>query len=240
MTPRVEVSLAWAGDGAAHLRGLMVRLGEDAYAKPSALPGWTRAHVLTHVARNADAMMNLLTWARTGVETPAYASDEQRDADIEAGARRSAAVIRADVEETSDRLSQVVKKMPEQAWSATVRHRTGVEIPAAAIPWMRAREMWIHAVDLDVGASFADMPIPMAVELLTDVAANLSQRPGVPAMRLVADDGGREWAVGDGSGPVTRVLGPMADLAAWVSGRGRSRAVRRDDGTAPPELPGWL
>ncbi len=42
--------------------------------------------MLTHVARNADAMINLLTWARTGVPTPAYASDQQRDADIEAGA----------------------------------------------------------------------------------------------------------------------------------------------------------
>ena len=44
------------------------------------LPGWTVGHVLTHVARNADAYTNLLTWARTGVETPAYASPEAREA----------------------------------------------------------------------------------------------------------------------------------------------------------------
>ena len=37
---------------------------------PSLLPGWTRGHVLTHVARNADSLVNLLTWARTGVVTP--------------------------------------------------------------------------------------------------------------------------------------------------------------------------
>ena len=49
-------TLAWAGDGAAHLRGLMTGMGEDASAAPSALPGWSRAHVLTHVARNADAV----------------------------------------------------------------------------------------------------------------------------------------------------------------------------------------
>ena len=30
---------------------------------PSLLPGWTRAHVLSHVARGADAMQNLLAAA---------------------------------------------------------------------------------------------------------------------------------------------------------------------------------
>ncbi|MEU4755514.1 maleylpyruvate isomerase N-terminal domain-containing protein, partial [Micromonospora tulbaghiae] len=43
-------------------------------AAPSLLPGWTRAHVLTHLARNADGFVNLLTSARTGEEIPMYAS----------------------------------------------------------------------------------------------------------------------------------------------------------------------
>ena len=53
---------------------------------PSRLPGWTQGHVLTHIARNADGAVNLLTWARTGVVTPQYASWAAREADIEAGA----------------------------------------------------------------------------------------------------------------------------------------------------------
>ena len=76
VTPTLTQALAWAADGAAHLRGMMTRMGDDAFAKPSSLPDWTRAHVLTHVARNADAMVNLVTWARTGVPTPAYPSRE--------------------------------------------------------------------------------------------------------------------------------------------------------------------
>ena len=75
--PAVTDSLAWAADGAAHLRGLMSRLGDDAFRAPSLLPGWSRAHVLTHLARNADGMINLLLWARTGIVTPAYASVER-------------------------------------------------------------------------------------------------------------------------------------------------------------------
>jgi maleylpyruvate isomerase len=57
----------------------------------SVLPGWTRGHVLTHISRNADGATNLLTWARTGVPTPQYASLDQRARDIEAGAGRRAA-----------------------------------------------------------------------------------------------------------------------------------------------------
>ena len=104
MTRTLALSLAWAGDGAAHLRGLLDRMGDEAFAAPSALPGWSRAHVLSHVARNADAMMNLLYWARTGEETPAYVSREARDADIAAGARRPPAAIREDVVSTSDKM----------------------------------------------------------------------------------------------------------------------------------------
>ncbi|GAA4542793.1 maleylpyruvate isomerase family mycothiol-dependent enzyme [Pseudonocardia xishanensis] len=241
MTRTLALSLAWAGDGAAHLRGLMDRMGDDAFAAPSALPGWTRAHVLSHVARNADALMNLLHWARTGEETPAYASREARDADIAAGAARPPAAIREDVVSTSDTLAQVVKAMPEDAWRATIRNSQGVEVPATEIAWMRAREMWIHSVDLDVGASFEDFPQPMLCELVGDVAAMLSAREGVPAVRLVAADRSRVWSIGEGG---VSVEAPVADLAEWVSGRGRSRRVRartaEGERAEVPELPRWL
>ncbi|GAA4683033.1 maleylpyruvate isomerase family mycothiol-dependent enzyme [Pseudonocardia yuanmonensis] len=245
MTRTLSLSLAWAGDGAAHLRGLLDRMGDDAFRAPSALPGWTRAHVLSHVARNAEAMINLLHWARTGEETPAYADDAQRDADIEAGSRREPSAIREDVVATSDRLAQVVKAMPEEAWSRSIRNRQGQEVPATEIAWMRAREMWIHSVDLDVGASFEDFPQPMLCELVADVAANLAARPGVPAVRLVASDRNQVWSTAsEGVRPEVSVEAPVADLAAWVSGRGRSRRVRavtpEGEPMPVPELPAWL
>jgi maleylpyruvate isomerase len=231
-------TLAWAGDGAAHLRGLMTRMGEDAFAAPSALPGWSRAHVLTHVARNADAMINLLTWARTGVRTPAYASRERRDAEIEEGARRPPAAIRADVVESSDRLARVVRAMPESAWSAHVENAQGRDLLATDIPWLRAREMWIHAVDLDVGASFADMPAPMVSALLTDVAAAMGEKPDCPALRLTAPDGAA-WEVGDPAAATT-VSGPAPSLAAWLLGRSKGRDLHSSGGRKLPALPRWL
>ena len=66
------------------------RLTDTQIDGPSALPGWNRATLLTHLARNADALGNLLTWARTGVETPMYADPSSRAADIDAGRSPSA------------------------------------------------------------------------------------------------------------------------------------------------------
>ncbi len=65
--------------------------------EPSLLPGWTRAHVLAHLARNADAMRTLLVGARSGQERSAYASAQEREADIEQGAGRSAKDLAEDL-----------------------------------------------------------------------------------------------------------------------------------------------
>src|SRR5262245_7327678 len=70
--------------------------------EPSGLPDWTRGHVLTHVARNADGMANLARWAATGEEQPMYPSVEQRNLDIEAGADRHAADLEGDIEAASE------------------------------------------------------------------------------------------------------------------------------------------
>lgn len=237
MTRSLTTTLAWGGDGAAHLRGLMARMGDDAFAAPSALPGWSRAHVLSHVARQADGMINLLAWARTGVRTPAYASIEQRDADIDAGSTRPPTEIRADVVESSDRLAQVVRDMPPQAWAAQVSNPQGVAFPAIDIPWLRAREMWIHAIDLDVGATFADLPTPMLTELLAEVAAVVGAKPGCPSLRLEAATG--TWTLGGSDSPAI-VTGTAPELAAWLLGRSRGRELRSSAGRKLPTVPRWL
>lgn len=255
--PPVTASLAWAADGAAHLRGLMGRLGDDAFRTPSLLPGWSRAHVLTHIARNADALVNLLTWARTGIITPAYADAGARDADIEKGAAATPTEIRDDVTASSDRLSHAVRKLPEAAWAALVTSPKGRVIRASAIPWLRAREMWIHAVDLDAGASFADLPAPMIDQLLAEAAATMSRKAECPVLRLV--DGDRAWTVGETDGntdgnrhastdgearAVERgmvvVTGQAPELIAWLLGRSKGKPLRADGSRTLPALPPWL
>ena len=89
----VRRSMARIGEATDRLLASAAALTDASAGEPSLLPGWTRGHVLTHVARNGDGLGNLLRWARTGTETPMYASREARRADIEAGAGRSAAEI---------------------------------------------------------------------------------------------------------------------------------------------------
>mgnify|MGYP001247024481 CR=1 FL=1 len=157
-------SLTWMREGSALLRKRLADLGEAVAEGPSLLPGWSRAHVLTHLARNADALGNLLTWARTGVETPMYPNPEERLADIERGAKRPAAEVIADIGEADARLHAAVDALPAAAWQATVRSALGRTIPASEVPWMRSRELWVHLVDLGTGDDFDTLPADLVEE----------------------------------------------------------------------------
>jgi len=117
---------------------------------PSLLPGWTRGHLLTHVARNADSLVNLLTWARTGVVTPQYPSAGQREADIAAGADRPWTVLVADVRESADRFAKAAATLSTGDWAVHLDLPNGPQ-PAALVPWRRLREVEVHHVDLAGG-----------------------------------------------------------------------------------------
>jgi uncharacterized protein (TIGR03083 family) len=67
------------------LLGKEAELDDEALSVPSALPGWSRTHLLAHLAANADALGNLVRWAATGQPTPMYASPGERAAGIERG-----------------------------------------------------------------------------------------------------------------------------------------------------------
>src|SRR5689334_10380125 len=124
-----------------NLQRAVADLDPAVVSAPSALPGWTVGHVLTHVARNADAYTNLLTWARTGVETPAYASPTARADGIDAGADRPVAEQIADLREAHERLADAAAAMPAEAWTFFLAP-TGAS--AAAVPWARLREVEVH------------------------------------------------------------------------------------------------
>jgi maleylpyruvate isomerase len=53
-------------------------LDDARFASASTLPNWTNAHIVAHLHFNAEAIGRLVSWARTGVETPMYSSAEQR------------------------------------------------------------------------------------------------------------------------------------------------------------------
>src|ERR1700740_1674526 len=96
----------------------------------SRLPGWSRGHVLTHLARNADGLRNLLIWARTGVVTPQYPSFEARNEEIEGGAGRPARELVVDFAGSATAFEAETARLHDGDWAAEVRGMGGAAHPA--------------------------------------------------------------------------------------------------------------
>ncbi len=234
--PTDEQVSHWLRDGTDRFLAEMDALPDAGFAEPSALPGWARRQVIAHVARNAEAIGRLLDWARTGVETPMYASPEDRNADIERTAEQRPAALRDDVRNTARDLDAKIAAHPSDAWQVEVRGARGTAMPARNVVWMRVREVWVHAVDLAAGATTADLPAALVDALLDDRVAHLAGAE-CPPLTIRPDDRDRTWTVGDPSA-ATEVTGPAHGLAGWLLGRDPA-GVLRCAGTLPT-LPPWL
>jgi maleylpyruvate isomerase len=186
--------------------------------EPSLLPGWSRGHVLTHLARNADGGSRLLSWARTGAEAAEYPSMAARAEEIEAGAGRSAAELLADVRESADRFAAQYARMPAQAWQNVIRWTGGQEHPAARAADSRLTEVLVHHVDLRTGYTPAQWPGSFTREMLGRAAAALATRGDTPAMRLHVTGGDTWYDIGTGPAPVV-IHGSRTALLAWLMGR---------------------
>jgi maleylpyruvate isomerase len=206
-------------------------------AAPSALPGWTRGHVLAHVARNADAVNRLVSGAAVGEQRPMYHDSPGRDEEIEAGAYRSVAEQEADVEDSAERLQTAFADFPADRLGFQVKHRTGKEYPASITTWWRWNEVVLHHADLGLGFDFGSLDQALAVRGVEESVTRHAAKPDAPGLTLTATDAGRSWTVGDGSLPVS---GPASSLFAWLTGRGDGSDLSIDrEGTALPALPAW-
>ncbi|MFK0296542.1 maleylpyruvate isomerase family mycothiol-dependent enzyme [Streptomyces sp. NPDC090442] len=230
--------LTWLDEGTHLLLTHLDRLPNAEITAPTPLPDWTRAHLLAHLARNADALRNLATWAHTGVETPMYHDLDQRDRDIQRSANQPPPQLRSDVRISAARLAQALAALPTSAWSTQVRSALGRDIPASQIPWLRIREVWIHTVDLGAGVSFADLPHDLVDALLSDVITGLARKEGAPALALRPTDRTTTWHL-SAPGTLTEVAGPAAELLAWLTGRADGAPLRPATGELP-SLPRWL
>ncbi|MFE3192959.1 maleylpyruvate isomerase family mycothiol-dependent enzyme [Nocardia sp. NPDC059240] len=218
-------------------------LPEEAVAGDSLIPPWTRGHVITHVCRASDSLVRLLTWARTGVETPQYPSMDARAAEIEAGAGRPPTVQAADVAASAERFAAAVHALTPEAWERQVRPRTGeLRTPETLVP-MWLRELEIHHADLNAGYSFGDIPWSAARWILDDIADALARRTsGAPALVLRASDSDfQRDLTGDGHATV-EIVGTQADLLGWLSGRVPAEASGLTAGRADPvpAAPTWI
>jgi maleylpyruvate isomerase len=228
-----DQTLTWMHDGTERLRAQLGELSDQALDGQTALPGWNRRYLFSHLAANADALCNLLHWARTGEERRMYVSAQARDEGIAAGAMAPSAELRARFESASAALAADFEAMTAEAWDAKVITAQGLTRSANEIPWMRVREVYIHAIDLATGTTFADLPPEFVSALLDEVTVSRSAKGGGPALVIAAADTGGRWDIA-GSGAPVPVTAPLPDLASYLTGRPAPAL------STAPVLPPWL
>jgi len=213
-------------------------LDEAALGAPSALPGWTRRHLLAHVAANAGALGNLVHWAATGEPTPMYSSPGARAAGIEGGAQLPDAELGAWLRRAARALDDAMAALSDEQWQVPVQTAQGRTVPATEVPWLRAREVYVHAVDLATGLSFAELPAGFRTALCADVVAKrASAQASGPALVLEALDTGGRWELPGDSEPVV-LPGPLAEITAYLTGR--AHKLTTAGGEPAPVLGPWL
>ncbi|MFZ4721068.1 MAG: maleylpyruvate isomerase family mycothiol-dependent enzyme [Ilumatobacteraceae bacterium] len=131
---------------------------DDQARQPSLLPGWTVGHVLTHIARNADGLRRMVEGAARGEVAEMYPGGfDARNADIEAGAGRTAEALVDDVRVSAARLELAFDGLPADAWS-----REGITVfgpaPIDDLPGRRWREVEVHHADLGLGYGPREWP----------------------------------------------------------------------------------
>lgn len=189
-----------------------------------ALPRWTRGHLLTHLARNADGLRNLLLAARSGEPLRMYASSAARDEDIRVGATRQPEVIVADFSLSHDGLASEIRHLPASDWNRRVTLHTvagPAEQPASAILEMRLREVEIHHVDLAIGHDYSTTEAS-TLHLLLVQATGRHAKGTTRGLDFTATDTGRRYIVDEQSaaqaGPDV-ASASAAELLGYLTGR---------------------
>jgi maleylpyruvate isomerase len=219
--------LASVRDATERLLTAVAKLDNVSPTEPSRLPGWTRGHVLAHLSRNADALVNVLE------SRPMYVSGDARDADIERGAPRPLDVQLADLRESAARFQEAAAAPAD--WSRTVELRSGVTDSASRVPFRRWVEVELHHVDLGIGYELEDLPEEFIQREIGFLTERFRGHPDVPAL-LIEQDDRRRIPTGRDGGPTLTVTGSRADLLGWLAGR-RAGSGLTVDGGALPKLP---
>jgi maleylpyruvate isomerase len=242
----VDLTIGRIKEATDRLIATVTTISDEQMRASSLLPGWSRGHVLTHIARNADGLRNLLIWAETGEETPQYASAEQRETQIETGAGRPATEIAADVTQSAADFIAKAAELSEVAWIAEVRGFRGPAHPAWFTLHRRLTELEVHHVDLAAGYGPADWPDWFVTDMLYRVTGQLAADPRAPSGIVTDSETGRQFflrrdagtpGAPDATAAGVEITGPGRILLAWLLGRDGGSDLAADPPGPLPTIP---
>ena len=209
---------------------------EDVKA-PSALPGWTRGHVLAHLAGITNDMARQLEFAARGETVELYDGGmDGRNKAIGMAAGHSADAHRADLDAGLDRALKAFDALEAgSGWQVPIAYRGGVVLDGGLALW---RELVIHTADLGTGLGPETWSRPFCEHLFDFLAARVQ-----PGDKLVLQPLGLPPRTLGSGGTSTVISGMITDIAAWLAGRepslGSLRASAAADGVDLPELLPW-
>lgn len=215
----------------ARLGGAIEPLTDAQVMRPSRLPGWSRGHVLAHLAGVGAAAARQLEHARRGALVDLYDGGRPaRDVAIEAGAPAPAAVHVLALRLTTERIDAVLASLAPADWDRAVRFRDGVVLDMVLAWW---REVEIHITDLDLGLDGSGWSAAFCDHLADFLAARVAAGT---CLVLEAPDG---WVRELGAGAPQTIRGPRTDLVAWLAGRDPVQPIYVDGGGELPRLGPW-
>lgn len=220
-------------DATQRLLGDSMNITDEQWQAPSLLPGWTRAHVATHLARAAEWLVQAIDAALQGRRLYRPESDSERALDLERGSERSGVELQIDLDTTAGRLTHLIGAVAPGDDEMLVDLRGGVSIPFRLVPLLRLHELVLHHHDLDVGYRIDSVDAEAAYWLLQWVIATIDDRPDYPAIMIHRH--GKRVRLGGVGNPV-HVEGPDAAIYAWLAGRGYADRVA---GAAGVRLPAY-
>jgi maleylpyruvate isomerase len=183
---------------------------------PSLLPGWSIGHVVTHIARNADAIRGLYEAAERGEVGDMYPGGrEQRAADIETGAARARDGLIDDVRSACAALEAAWQSTSDATWSTGVGRSLVAPLELSEWPYPRWRETEVHHVDLGLSFTVDDWSDGFVRREWRNCVASLAERLGGRGCVLTPHD--CEPAEIAGGGPAVR--GAQRELLGWMLSR---------------------
>jgi maleylpyruvate isomerase len=140
------------------------------------------------------------------------------------------------------------RDLPAEAWHHKVKTIQGRLVPAEETVWMRTREVWVHAVDLDNGATFNDIPAPVLARLLKDITGAWHTRGTDTGLVVRVTDQPEAMTFGDTDAEnPTVITGPLAAITQWATGRGThgvtstgAPSASDTDHAGMPAAPKWI
>jgi maleylpyruvate isomerase len=179
-------------------------LTDERARSASLLPDWSVGHVLTHIARNGDSYVRMMSAAIEGRAVSQYEGGrEQRAADIQTGAGRSAADLIADVASSAAAVADVWSRMTPAAWAGHGLKPEGDEWLCEAMPFHRWREVIVHHVDAGLGFTAADWPASYVERELAVALQSLPERlDHANRTRMLT------WLLGRGDQPADLAVSP--------------------------------